>query len=421
MDSTEYENDKKSCRKRVVFRSEPGNSVNPEGAHVILMKTEVKIRSEIGIESPARSKNIVEEYVKQLKLDLSGLVVLTEAASGNYIYTPLIAAIADARKVIALTRDSRYGKARDMTENTHLAARYFGIEKKRIQIVESLSPKIIGKADIVTNLGFLRPIDKQFISNLKPTAVMSLMYATWEFREEDLDLRECWKKGVPVLGTNEQHEVLRIFDYIGHLCLKILLEAEVEVFRSKIILVGDNDFGRNIVRTLSAAGAEILWVTNASGGEVKKLGGTKIGCNLKELSVQNSLRNCDAIIVNAYPDRSVVIGKYGDISSRRLKKLAPGTTVIQLNGLIERESLDMLGVACLPTKEPRIGHMGWTLAYLGPKPVIALNSGGLKVGELLARARLKGLSRGQAEQEALKNHICQDFSLAQHKKYESYS
>jgi hypothetical protein len=383
------------------------------------MEIEDEIRRRIGIESPARRIRLVKEHIKQLNLDLSGLIVLTEAASGSYVFTPLIAALARAAGVIAVTRDSSYGDAKDVMENTYLLAKYFGIQKKRIQIVESLSPQITGKADIVTNLGFLRPINKEFISNLKPTAVISLMYETWEFREEDLDLQECWKKGVPVLGTNEQNEVLRIFDYIGHLCLKILLEAEIEVFRSKIILVGDNDFGRNIVGTLSAAGAEVLWVTNTPGDEVKKLGGTKIGCSLKELSVQNSVRDCDAIIVNAYPDRNVVIGECGDISARRLKELAPGTTIIQLNGLIERESLNMLGIACLPAKEPRIGHMGWTLAYLGPKPVVALNSGGLKVGELLARARLKGLSRVKAEQQALKDQLCQGFSLAQHQKYES--
>lgn len=382
------------------------------------MQTEFEIRR-IGVESPARSKNLVEEYVEQLRLDMSGMVVLTEAASGNYIYTPLIAAMANARKVIALARDSRYGKARDLTENTRLLARYFGVEKKTIQIVASLSPQMIRKADVVTNLGFLRPINKDFISNLKSTAVISLMYETWEFREEDLDLRECWKIGIPVLGTNERHEVLRIFDYVGHLCAKILFEAEIEVFLSKIILVGDNDFGRNIVKTLSAEGAEVLWVTKNSSDEVKKLGGTKIGRSLKDPSVQNNIRDCDAIIINTYPDRNVMIGKHGDISSKRLKELAPGTTVIQLNGLIERDSLDKVSIACLPTEEPKVGHMGWTLAYLGPRPVIALNSGGLKVGELLAKARLKRLSRVLAEKEALKNQICQDFSPEQRKKYES--
>jgi hypothetical protein len=383
------------------------------------VQIEDELRRKIGIESPARSKNLVEEHIEQLKLDLSELVVLTEAASGNYIYTPLIAAVAKARKVLAFTRDSRYGKAKDVTENTYLLARYFGIEKKRIQIFESLSPQMISKADVVTNLGFVRPIDKDFISNLKPTAVISLMYETWEFREEDLDLRECWRKGIPVLGTNEQHDVLRIFDYIGPLCLKILLEAEIEVFRSKVVLVGNNDFGRNIVGTLSAADAQVSWVTNTSADDVKNLGGTKIGCSLKEPSVQIGLRDCDAVIVNTYPDKEVAIGKGGDISAKRLKELAPGTTVIQLNGSIERDSLDKLDIACLPREEPAANHMGWTLGYLGPRPVVGLNSGGLKVGELLGRARMKEPSRVEAEREALKNHICQDFSPSQHKKYGS--
>ena len=79
------------------------------------MQLETEIRQRIGIESPARSKRLVKEYVEQLKLNLSGLVVLTEAANGNYIYTPLIAAVANARKVIAVARDSRYGKAKDIT------------------------------------------------------------------------------------------------------------------------------------------------------------------------------------------------------------------------------------------------------------------------------------------------------------------
>jgi hypothetical protein len=383
------------------------------------MQTETEIGRRIEMKIPERSKRLVKDCLEQLKLDLSGLSVLTEAASGNYVYTPLIAAMANAREVIAVTRDSKYGKAKDISRNTYLLAKHFGIEKNRIRIAESLSPQIIGKADIVTNLGVLRPINKEFISKLKATAVISLMYETWEFREEDLDLHECWKRGISVLGTNEGHENLRIFEYVGHLCLKILLEAEIEVFRSKIVLVGNNTFGKDIIKTLSAADADVLWMTDTPEREVEKLGGTKIGCCLKESSVQSSIANCDAIIVNTYPNRRVAIGKYGDISSKRLKELAPGTIVIQLNGLIERESLDMLGITCLPSEEPKIGHMGWTLAYLGPKPVIALNSGGLKVGELLARARLKGLNRVQAEQEALRDYICLDFSREQHKKYEN--
>jgi len=378
---------------------------------------EREIREKTGIVSPSRVKKLIKKFIAELDIDLSHLVVLTEAASGNYIFTPLIAAVANAEKVIAVTKDSKYGKAKSVIENTLLFAKYFDVDGK-IQVFDVLKPGIIEKADIVTNLGFLRPINKDFISHLKPTAVVPLMYETWEFREYDLDLRECWKKGIPVLGTNEEHEALRIFDYVGHLCLKKLYEAEIEVFRSKIVLVGNNKFGKNIIKTLSAVGAEVLCVTKAEEEEVRQLGGTKIGDSLGEFDVQDKIRSCEAIIINTYPNRDIVIGENGDISARRLGKLAPRTTIIQLNGQVDRKSLDDYGFVYLPKEEPIAGHMGWTLADLGPKPLIALHTGGLKVGELLARARLKGLHRIEAEHEALKHHICQNFSPKQRKNCE---
>jgi len=382
------------------------------------VQIEREIREKAGVRSPSRAKKLVKKFIEDLNLDLPGLVVLTEAASGNYIFTPLIAAMANAEKVVAVTKNSKYGMAKDIIQNTLLFANYFGVDGK-IQVFDVLKPTMIEKADIVTNLGFLRPIDKDFISHLKPTAVIPLMYETWEFREQDLDLCECWKKGIPVLGTNEEHEALRIFDYIGHLCLKKLYEAEVEVFRSKIVLVGDNRFGKNIVKTLSAAGAEVLCVTKAEEREIRELGGTKIGCSLKESDVQDKIRNYEAIIINTYPNLDVAIGKNGDVSAKRLRELAPGTTIIQFNGQVDRKSLYAYGFAYLPKEEPKAGHMGWTLANLGPKPLIALHCGGLKVGESLARARLKGLDRTEAEREALKHEICQDFSPKQRKKYEN--
>jgi hypothetical protein len=370
-----------------------------------------------GVVSPARIEKLIGKCKRKLDLDLSGLVVLTEAASGNYIVTPLVAAVAGAAEIIAVAKDSEYGKADEVAESLLLLASRFGIEKDSIKIVKSLSPERIGEADIVTNLGFVRPINKQFISRLKQTAVIPLMYETWEFREEDLDLCECWRNEIPVLGTNEQHKDLRIFDYIGHLCMKILFESEIEVFRSKIALIGDNRFGRNIVKTLSSAGSDVVWATNKAAKEVGRSGGQRMGIELGKRNVQRSLIDCDAIIINTYPSRNVVIGESGSISAKRLSELAPGAAIIQLNGGIERASLQGHGFVCLPVAEPKLGHMGWTLANLGPKPVIALLSGGLKVGELLARARLKSLNRIEAEHEALRNNICQDFSPMQRKKY----
>jgi len=140
---------------------------------------------------------LIDQATNTFSLDLSGLVVFTEVASGNYVVTPLIAALAGAVKVFAVTRDSRYGKAADVKELTLELAKERNMDS-RIEVVFSKSPDILQQADIVTNLGFVRPIDKEMIEHLKPTAVIPLMWETWEFREQDLDLSHCWQKSIPV-------------------------------------------------------------------------------------------------------------------------------------------------------------------------------------------------------------------------------
>jgi hypothetical protein len=367
----------------------------------------------------SKVKRLIEEFTDVLNLDLSDLVVLTEAASGNYVFAPLIAAMAKAERVIAVTKDSKYEKAKKIIDNTLSMAKSFGVKRDSIQIVNDLRPDLIEEVDIVTNLGFVRPISKGFISHLKESAVISLMYETWELRDQDIDLAESLQRGIPVLGLNEQHDALKIFDYIGHLCMKILFEAGLEIFKSKIAVVGNNEFGKNIIKTLTAAGAEVLCATRFDLRLIRELGGTKIGNSMKGDRAQQSIKDCDALVVNTYPDQNIVIGEHGDISAVRLFDLSPETVIVQFNGLIDRKSLGGYGFTCLPIEEPTAGHMGWTLAYLGPKPVIALNCGGLKVGELLARARLKGMGCEAAKREALKNSICQDFSTDQYKQHQN--
>ena len=54
--------------------------------------------------------------VRALELDLRGKTVLTEAASGAYIVTPILAAIAGA-KVFAFSKTTRYGKVEEIFSN----------------------------------------------------------------------------------------------------------------------------------------------------------------------------------------------------------------------------------------------------------------------------------------------------------------
>src|SRR5690242_80467 len=88
--------------------------------------------------------------VEALGLNLQGKTVLTEAASGAYVVTPLLAAIAGA-KVYAFTRTTRYGTVDEIFANTKKLIADCTSRKLDITLVDELTPEIIAEADVITN------------------------------------------------------------------------------------------------------------------------------------------------------------------------------------------------------------------------------------------------------------------------------
>lgn len=342
----------------------------------------------------ARVFRLIHEAIDVLSVDLSGLTVFTEAASGYYVVTPLICAIAGASQVFAVVADSRYGQATAVRDRTVQLAEEWGVAD-RIEVLYDKPFDAIQQSDIVTNLGFVRPIDSNMVEQMKPTAVVPLMKEPWEFRPQDLDLRMCWEREIPVLGTHESDGRLQIFDYLGPLCLKKLFDLGIEVFRSKIVVIGNGIFSASITDPLLDLGADVVCVDGKGAGTYESLAGS------------------DALIVACEPCENVAIGPRGCLPTRMLYEACPEAVVIQLKGRVDREDLDRCDIRYIPKHDPGAHFMGFTLADLGPKPVIDLHTAGLRVGELLARARLSGLDRIQSERQVLQDLLARDFSEKQ--------
>ena len=339
-------------------------------------------------------KEILKKNLEKWNLNLNYLTVLTEAASGNFIFTPIIAAMAGA-EVYAFTKDSYYGKALTIEKRTLSLAKSLDVSKK-IKIFKNYLPsKIITKADIITNLGFLRPINKNFISQIKRTAAISLMWETWEFRERDLDLKFCWQKGIPVLGTNENHPRLKILNCLSDLLLNKIFETGIKkIVGLKIVILAEDSFGIYLEKGLRRAGAKVF----------RKI---------------NEIKDAKILVVAFHKVSKVVIGKGGIITAVKLKKIAPNVLIVQLSGsgMISRKDLDKVGIPYSPKKPVKCHHMSWTLNDLVFSPLIELHTAGLKVGEVLARARIKVLSKKEAEEEAIKKSPAQDFNKKQKDQY----
>ncbi len=335
-----------------------------------------------------RIEKLIGDAIDTYDLDLSGLTVFTEAASGNYVVTPLIAALAGSDRVFAITRDSRYGKAVDVRNFTLELAQRWGVGDQ-VEVVSDKIPSILSQVDIVTNLGFVRPIDKNMIAHLKPTVVLPLMWETWEFREADLDLAECRRVGIMVLGTNEREAGLDLFTYVGYLAVKLAFELEIEIYRSKVVVVGSGAFSESSVEAFDKLEADIEYIDLSADNSL----GTE--------SAKSTLQDADLVVLVEHHSPVCLIGSEGQITVDELLALSPHVSIVHIAGHINRKEIDNAAIPCVPQKSAAPGYMSVTTDYLGPKPVIALHTAGLKVGEAMARMRLAGLDPMEAKKKVL--------------------
>lgn len=362
------------------------------------------------------AQKIIKNSIKKVNLDLSGLTILTEAATGHWIYTPFIAAFANASSIICKTRNSKYGTSNEIIKNFLNLSQFLGFQNK-ITVVDNLNSDIIQQADIVTNSGLVRPIDKNFINSMKKSAVISLMWEPWEFRDSDIDLSSCWKNEISILGVNETNDLLNCMDCAGDLLKKILKINNLSIKNKNVILVAENKSASFIIDTLHSANvSSLVCVSKIFSKELQKKGVNVISSNLNDPSVEPFLKKCDIIIIDSIPIKDKIIGGAG-LKISKLKEISPKVKIIVYFGSVDYLELKNNGIECYPEQNPGDQHMGWTADLLGPKIIIESNTLGLKVGEILARLRLEGLSARDTEMEALKSQLCLDFSEEQRKKY----
>lgn len=320
--------------------------------------------------NPHRLVSLVRQAVERCDLQLQNAIVLTEAATGAYAVTPIVAAIAGAEKVLAIAKTTRYGSVEQVQALTKQLADIAGVSD-RIEFIAEKTPDIVAQADIITNSGHVRPINAEMIGWMKPNAVIGLMYEAWEFRPEDLDLITCRLKGIQVVAVNERHPAVDVFSFLGIMAVKQLLDAGISVYTSNILLLCDNPFQRFIERGLVQAGATVDTVDSLATASINK--------------------NYDAILVALQPRLEPILGAK---DAAIIAKYWPGTLVAQYWGDIERSAFAAQNIPVCPEVEPKPGHMGILPSAVGPEPIVRLQTGGLKAAEVIWRQSFQPQTSG---------------------------
>lgn len=322
-----------------------------------------------------RALRLTRQAIKTLDVNLDGYTVLTEVGSGMYKYTPIIASMCGARRVVACTRDSRYAKGSENIDHCSALAKSTGIGN--ITFYNGTIPtEEIREADIITNSGFLRPLDKNFLSHVDPKrTVIPLMFEAWEIRKSDIDIDYCAKNGIRVAGTWENYPSIKVFDSVGTLAVKMAFEAGYEVHGNNIVVWGDEHFGKQALEGFLKVGASTVELVN----------------NIDRL--KDLLPSADFIYIcdyNADQPYFATGGLFEQLETTMAENL---TGVVHLYGDVDAEYLASRRINVYPRFNGRSKLMTFTLGHVGLRPIINLQTAGFKVAQEMLTGNLSPLSQ----------------------------
>lgn len=315
----------------------------------------------------------IRRAIERLDLDLSGLTVLTEAATGFYRLTPVLSAAAGAERVIAVARDNAFGSAETAFAQVDDLARAAGLESA-LSLSSAPAIEHAHQAQLITNLGAVRPIDAAFIERLGAESSVSLMFGAVDARPADLDVDALRAAGVPICGVNEDQ--IGLFRWTGQRIAWWLTELGIAVVDSRITIWGHGAPADKTAAWLERAGALVTHHQDV------------------EPPADPSLTGLDALILMS---RETRIAPDASLSPRQLARRSPGAAVLEYAGEVDRQACRDAAVIVYPLTPPRAGHVARTIGEIISDPVVELHAAGLRVGELMVRARADGLDAAACE------------------------
>lgn len=331
---------------------------------------------------------LIRRSIERHRLDLHGLRVLTEAGVGYRRVTPTIAAMAGAVEVYAVARDSVQASRKAAEQQTAYLARLAGIQD-RVHVLPTRLQAPLAEVDIVTDLPGVRPIDEAIVRNIAETASVTLMRGVAHWRTADVDVATCRRGAIAVAGVDE--DGIDLFRYLAMEAVWGLLQMGVEIVGATVLVAGDGAAYAKVARGLTQAGARVLVAAPEGAGRISLYGGEKVGDGLGDAAARGRLAEADALLLcPAQPDARTV-GPGGWVDAATLAAAAPHLAVVGLAGELDRRGLAGAGLRSWP------GAGGAAPHDLLPQPLIELHTAGLKVGEVMTRARRRGSSPLAAE------------------------
>jgi len=232
--------------------------------------------------------------------------------------------------------------------------------------------------NIVVKGGEINKIDSVFLNQLNKKAVITLFPENLDFTDtENIDLEAFNKETASVIGIDPEDKSLNLYKYFSHIILKRCYEAGLDVYKSRVLLVGHGSLLDSSLQLLKAAGS-IVYSCN-------------IQSSIDQAFLLKRLPELDAIIVMDYPQSSKqVIGSKGNVSISDIVDLCPHVKIIHFSGKLEENSLNLGKIKCFPAKITQ-NSINLNIRELGENALVETAIACLKVADNLIKSRANSM------------------------------
>ena len=271
---------------------------------------------------------LIEQSIKFFQLDLTGLNILIPTSIKEPSLTLLLAGMAGAKNIYVKSNEFNAVEKTYITDDLNI--------KSNISFITEETPQLLSSLDVVIKGGNISDIDFAFVSDLKENSVISILPDKLDFYNIDgIDLEACANKKIPVVAVNPNDPNLMLNRYFTHIILKRCYDAGIELFRSRILLIGNGELLENTLKILKLNGATV-YAAYTNKPQIENY-------------ISKYLSSVDAVVAVDYPQSGeLIIGANGIIKIADLVELNPDVEFIHFSGNVEGNTIKFAGISTTP-------------------------------------------------------------------------
>ena len=304
-------------------------------------------------------KELISQYITKYNLSLKDYNVLVPVMDNEPLLLGVIAGMAGANNIYVFDPKININEKRNAIP---------GEFAFNLNMIGSLPYEVLPNLNILVKNATISLKDEKINCIPLRNFAISLLPSNLDFlTPQDPDIKTLKAKKIPVLSHSPEDQRVDLYQHLSHIITKRCYKHGIDVFRSKILLVGHGTFLNTALSTLKSLGA-LVYVCNT-------------GLAFDQTYVLKHLKDIDVIVAMDYPMQEIqIIGSKGVIDIGDIVDLSPFVRILHISGAIETGSLKLGGIRYYP-EEINQESLNVKINELGERGQVELAVNSLKLAE----------------------------------------